>query len=176
MNNFISGDSELSSLSDRYSLGRSIHLPILLFAFLIQACTQVKPGADSIHEMKLDVEITPEGDGAFTIKWSDTLGNFQNFNKFNRPFEIVCDIIDQEDTAGYYHGLNVPSTWTSFGTNDSVITVYFSIARNVSPDLPPDMQMKYPDISCDFNPVRLNTRSQLRKKIPLLLTKKNVEK
>lgn len=122
--------------------------------------------------MQIAVEIRCEGYNAYTIVWYDTLGKYQNLNKFNRPFHIVCDILDQHDTAGYYHGLSNPSTWTSYGTEDSIISVYFSISRNAFSEMPYKKQIEYIDISCDFLPVKLNTKSSLNEMINLVLIEK----
>ena len=119
--------------------------------------------------MKLDVKIKMEVQNGYTITWYDTLGKYMNLSKFNRPFEINCDILDQYDTAGYYHGMPNPSTWTSFGTKDTAVTVYFYITQNKFSEMPYDQQIRYPNISCNFLPVKLSTKSHLEKRMSLIL-------
>lgn len=156
-----------------------IYYYAIIIACFLTSCKDERPGrihSRDLHEqhvktrMRLDVEIRSQGNNGYTIVWHDTLGTSQNLDKFERPFHIVCDIIDQHDTAGYYHGLRNPSTWTSYGTKDSIITVYFAIARNTFSEMPSDQQMEYPDISCKFVPVKLNTRSRFDEKTTLILT------
>jgi hypothetical protein len=151
---------------------------ILIILFLI-SCQKAQTPVSQTHDvdkhpvkttMELGVEIRDQGDGGYTIVWYDTLGQYQKLDKFNRPFHIVCDIFDKHDTVGYYHGLRNPSTWTSYGTKDSIITIYFSIARNTFSEMPDEQQMEYADISCNFIPVRLNTTAKLDERITLLLT------
>lgn len=123
-------------------------------------------------KMKLDVEIKLVAENGYTITWYDTLGKYQNLPKFTRPFEINCDILDQSDTSGYYHGMRNPSTWTSFGTKDSLVTVYFYITRNKFSEIPYEKQKEYTDISCNFLPVKLNTESHLEERLSLTLTER----
>ena len=122
--------------------------------------------------MQIAVEMKCEGDNSYTIAWYDTLGEYKKLNKYNRPFHIVCDILDQHDTAGSYHGLSNPSTWTSYGTKDSIIYVYFAISRNTFSEMSIKQQQEYLDISCEFLPVQLNTKASLKERINLILTEK----
>lgn len=124
------------------------------------------------RKMTLTVKIKKETENGYTIAWYDTLGKQQNLSNSDRPFHIVCAIMDGQDTLGYYNGLVNPSTWTSFGAKDTMVSVYFSIARNQFSQLPIEEQKKYPDISCDFLPVQLSVKSNLEEKIDILLTEK----
>lgn len=142
----------------------------IIALFILISCQSAKQ--EEITSMRLEVEITREGNNAYTIAWYDTLGKSQNLNKFNRPFHIECIILDQHDTAGYYYGLSSQSTWTSFGTPDSIVSVYFSIARNPFSGMAHEQQMEYPDISCNFHPVQLKTTSRLEERIELVLNRK----
>lgn len=147
---------------------------LLLFLF---ACTneQTKNADEkdvAKRKMPLTIKIKREIENGYTITWYDTLGAQQNLSKSDRPFHIVCAIMDSKDTAGYYNGLINPSTWTSFGTKDSIVSVYFSIKRNQFSQLPIEEQKKSPDISCEFLPVQLSLKSNLEERINLQLTEK----
>jgi hypothetical protein len=155
------------------TLGVIIMRYVIIILFFLISCHEVR------HERNLEkarmyiaVKIKCEGYNSYTIAWYDTLGKYQNLNKYNRPFHIVCEILDQHDTVGSYHGLSNPSTWTSYGTKDTIISVYFSITRNTFSEMPPKQQMDYPDISCNFLPVQLNTKSHLEERINLILIQK----
>jgi hypothetical protein len=153
---------------------------LIILIFLQISCRENQPPGlphkemqekASKPDMKLDITIRSQGDNGYTIVWNDTLGNHQKLDKFNRPFHITCEIIDaHNDTVGYYHGFSTPSTWTSYGTKDSIIVIYFSIARNPFSEMPYEQQQEYPDISCTFAPVRLNTRLRLDEKQQIILT------
>jgi len=147
---------------------------LLLFLF---ACTNEQSKNEDEKDvvkrkMPLTIKIKCEAENSYTIAWYDTLGKQQNLSKSDRPFHLTCAIMDSKDTAGYYNGLINPSTWTSFGTKDSIVSVYFSIARNQFSQLPMEEQKKYPDISCEFLPVQLNVKSNLEERINLQLTEK----
>jgi len=158
-----------------------MRLLLIIITLLCFGCQEDQPTNQYISgtqksrkkiEMTLDVVMKQEVANGYTISWYDTLGKYQNLNKMMRPFEINCDILDLSDTAGYYHGMRNPSTWTSFGTKDSVVTVYFYIVRNKFSEMPSNQQMNYPDISCNFLPVTLSTKSHLEERITLTLTER----
>jgi len=150
----------------------SFILLLFLFACTNEQSKNVGEKKQAKRKMPLTVKIKCEAENSYTIAWYDTLGMQQNLSKSDRPFHLTCVIMDSKDTAGYYNGLINPSTWTSFGTKDSIVSVYFSIAHNQFSQLPMEEQKKYPDISCDFLPVHLSLITKLEDKIDLVLTEK----
>lgn len=116
------------------------------------------------------VEVMPEGDSSYSINWKDTVGQSEGYNLTNRPSEVWCFIMDQDDTVGYYKGLSAPADYTYFSTTDTTVKVTFMIGPNIFSE---QRNKGVPrEAVIEFNPVDLNLKSGLRRPIGFVLTER----
>ncbi len=148
---------------------------ILLTAFV--SCNKnKKPGIPLKTSLKLSVEIVPEGDSSYSITWKDTVGQSSGYSFHKRPREVWCILIDTKDTVGHYWGVSTPTNYTYFITTDSIITASFMIGPNIfSDDFQENKEKKgfeeWKRI-IEFNPVQINIKNNLRKKLEFELMEK----
>jgi hypothetical protein len=152
-------------------------LSILILLTVFVSCnTNKKPGKLPKADLKLSVEIIPEGDSSYSITWKDTVGQSRGYSFHKRPREVWCILTDAKDTAGHYWGVSTPTNYTYFITTDSVITASFMIGPNIfSDDFQENKEKKgfeeWKKI-IEFNPVQINIKNNLRKKLEFELTEK----
>ena len=125
--------------------------------------------------LKVVTEEVPEGDTSYYLTWKDTIGNSKNYSIFDRPTELWCLITNHGDTIGYYKGLSTPRALEYFSTNDSIVQVTFMVGPNVfSQRMTRQLLEKYNEVVV-FDPVEINIKRNLRKKMEFVLTQKLVK-
>src|SRR5687767_3681441 len=145
---------------------RNVYLVILIVT--IVSCN-FKRSSSLPTEMKIAVDIYPEnGDTLYWILWDDTIGH-NHYKQYERPQEIWCDIINDNDTLGYYHGMSTAHTYTYFHVSkkDSVVELHLKIANNIFSEHLKTFPV--PVIVCEFEPVVVNLRKEPRLKQDYIL-------
>ncbi|GAA4374888.1 hypothetical protein GCM10023186_06930 [Hymenobacter koreensis] len=140
--------------------------------------------------MKILFEVIPEDyeRNLYSVEWKDTLGQSEGYQKSNlikRPKEVWCVITnDRKDTLGYYQGLSTAQTFASFQSKDTIVTLNFMTGLNFFTDKfaneqsMVDYEKTARDYSMDnklpihFEPIQINLKSDLRKKIDIELKEK----
>ena len=141
--------------------------------------------------MKLAFEIIPEDfeRNIYTVEWRDTLGQsegYQGDKLIKRPKEVWCIVTnDNNDTLGYYRGLSTAQTYTEFQSKDTIVTLNFMIGLNFFTDKFENGQnmADYEKTAWDysktnklpivFETVRVNLKTELRKKFDIVLKENN---
>jgi len=129
------------------------------------------------NNIELNIEINKEDDSSFCLTWLDTIEQKKITNLQNRKHEIWCIIKDSKDTIGHYTSLSTPQNFTYFTTKDSIITVTFMIGQNIFSDSISTKQMneimKTDGIIIKYNPIEVNIKKDIRKRLELHLNKTN---
>jgi len=129
----------------------------------------------------LTLEVIPEDydKNLYSVQWTDTLGQSKGYNTIKRPEGLQCVIKNKkQDTLGYYIGLSTPQTFAYFQTTDTAITINFKISINIfsealnNNDNIRKEYLKRDSIPRELEPVTVNIKKELRKKITVVLTEK----
>ena len=155
---------------------------IFLFLLTFLGCGQTNTSKLKKKEkIKLTLEVIPEDydKNLYFVQWTDTLGQSKGYNTIKRPEELQCVIKNKkQDTLGYYIGLSTPQTFAYFQTTDTAITINFKISINIfseafnSNDNIRKEYLKRDSIPRELEPVTVNIKKELRKKITVVLTEK----
>jgi hypothetical protein len=115
----------------------------------------------------------------YSVEWSDTLGQSKGYSIIKRPEELQCIIKNKaQDTLGYYIGLSTPQTFAYFQTTDSLVTLNFKISINIfsedfnNNDNVRKEYVKKDSVPRELEPISVNIKNDLRKKITVVLTEK----
>lgn len=154
------------------------YITILFSLLLFINCKQNRVTTDETKQkIKLSFQIIPEDfdKGLYYVEWEDTLGLSEGYLEGDfakRPKEIWCVITnDRNDTLGYYRGLSTAQTFSPFQSIDSVVILNFMIGVNFFSDKSqPDLQLAENPIQ--YEPVRINIQTDLRKEFEVELTQK----
>lgn len=140
--------------------------------------------------MKMNIQVYLEYEpGIYFISWNDTLcSEFQSDWNYlqKRPYELYCHIFNKErDTLGYYKGLSSPRQFTYFQTKpntDSIIDLEFSVGINYFSEFLDKQSEDYIDRfnekmaeRIEFKPIRVDLRTDLKKKIAIELINKKTK-
>ena len=160
-----------------------------LIAFGLISCGKTNNTTEKV-KTKLTFEVVPEDyeRNLFTVTWSDTLGQAEGYvdhKWFTRPKEIWCIITNnKKDTLGYYRGLSTAQTYAAFESIDTVVTLNFMMGLNFFSDrfgTGKNMNnfeknardySKINKLPLVFEPLQINLKTDLRKKIEIVLEEK----
>ena len=157
---------------------------ILILILMIGCNLNVESEKSTNNNMSIEFEVIPEfGNNKYVINWADTLGSkFESeWNYLQiRPLELNCYITNiNEDTLGFYQGLSSPRQFTYFQTNtskDSIINIDFSVGINHFSEFLFEQTSEYINEfnknnlkKIKFNRIRLNLKSDLRKRVDIEL-------
>jgi hypothetical protein len=153
-----------------------------LFLLTILSCGQTNnSGVKPKEKIKLTFDVIPEDydKNLYFVEWIDTLGQSKGFDKIKRPEEIQCVIKNKnQDTLGYYLGLSTPQTFAYFQTVDTSVTLNFKISINIfseafnNNDNIRREYLKKDSIPIELEPVTVNIKKGLRKKMTMVLKEK----
>jgi hypothetical protein len=163
----------------------------LLIVFGLFSCGQKNNSANNTKsKMRLTFELIPEDldRSLYYIEWKDTLGQaegYQRNNLLKRPKEVWCIITnDSKDTLGCYKGLSTAQTFTGFQSKDTIVILNFMIGLNYFTDKFETGQsiVEYANAAQEysiinklpiiFEPIKINLKSDLRKKYDIELKEK----
>ncbi|HYC83828.1 MAG TPA: hypothetical protein VEB86_01345 [Chryseosolibacter sp.] len=148
-----------------------IKLLILFVSIIFVTCEKTKTRKEKV-QLKIRVEIVPEGDSLYTLAWEDTIGQSNNSSTADRLKELWCVLTVDDDTVGHYWGTSTPRDYTYFQTSDSVIQAEFMIGPNVfSSKMTKGLLDDHQEI-IRFAPVDINIKTNLRKRMELILMEK----
>jgi hypothetical protein len=147
---------------------------ILFFALIaLVSCNDTSDNKPADKEiLKIVVEVVPEDDSSYCIRWKDTIGQSRGYKLSNRPSEIWCFVQDKNDTVGYYRGLSTPTDFTCFTTRDTIVTATFMIGPNIFSEQGNRSEKTVQETAIEFNPVSINLKNGVRKPIELVLTER----
>jgi len=146
-------------------------LGLLLLLSLI-SCNRTTRATEGKRKLKLKIEVIPEDDSSYSINWIDTLGHSNSYTTLDRPIELWCLFKVDNDTVGYYKGLSSPRHFAYITTKDSIIQAEFMIEPNIfSQRMTEEILNKNSKIIM-FNPVDINIKKDIRKKLEFVLTEK----
>lgn len=155
---------------------------ISLFLLTVLSCGRTDNKTVKTKEkIKLTFQVNPEDYDKtwYSVEWTDTLGQSKGYNIIKRPEELQCIIKNKkQDTLGYYIGLSTPQTFAYFQTTDTVVTINFKISINIFSEIfnnNDDIRRQYlikDSIPKELEPITVNIKKDLRKKITMVLTEK----
>ncbi|MGZ8549438.1 MAG: hypothetical protein ACXWV2_02205 [Chitinophagaceae bacterium] len=138
-------------------------------AALISCGSVEQKNSGNKKNLKIIVEVVPEGDNSYSISWKDTVGQSAGYRLINRPSEVWCFVMDISDTVGYYRGLSTPADYTYFSTNDTAVNVVFLIGPAILSKQKDKSIQRESETVVEFNPITLDLKSKLRQPIEFVL-------
>jgi len=117
------------------------------------------------ENLRIVVEVVPEGGSSYSISWKDTVGQSAGYALKDRPFEVWCFIKDNSDTVGHYRGLSTPTDYTYFSTTETAVKVTFMIGPNIFSEQINESTNRAAEKLVEFNPVTLSLKRRLRNQL-----------
>jgi hypothetical protein len=153
-----------------------------LFLIIVLSCGRTNnKSVETKEKIKLTFQVNAEDydKHEYSVEWTDTLGQSKGYNVIKRPEELQCIIKNEkQDTLGYYIGLSTPQTFAYFQTTDTIITLNFKISINIFSEVfnnNDDIRREYlkkDSIPKELEPITVNIKKDLRKKITTVLIEK----